>query len=335
MNKVSTALTEMLGIDYPIIVAPMFLVSNTTMIIEACKAGVTGAIPALNYRTDKEFRKALAEIKAATDKPFGINIITNKSNIRMKENLQSCLDYEVPYIITSLGSPEEVINAGKKQGMKVFCDVVDLAFAKKVEALGADAIIAVNNQAGGHAGKLTPEELLPLLAANCKIPVISAGAAGNGKTIKHMMDLGACGVSIGSIFIASNEAPVTDDYKNACVQFGAKDIVMTTKLSGTPCTVINTPFVQQIGTQQNWLERFLNSNKSLKKYAKLLTFYKGMKMLEQAAFSATYKTMWCAGPTIEYVKNVRPMKQIVNELTQELEQELAKNTTAVNSKTHV
>ena len=312
----------------------MFLVSNTTMIIEACKAGITGAIPALNYRTDAEFRKALAEIKAATDKPFGINIITNKSNIRMKENLQACLDYEVPYIITSLGSPEEVINAGKKQGMKVFCDVVDLAFAKKVEGLGADAVIAVNNQAGGHAGKLTPEQLIPMLATNCKIPVISAGAAGNGRTIKHMMDLGACGVSMGSIFIASNEAPVTEDYKNACVQYGAKDIVMTTKLSGTPCTVINTPFVQQIGTQQNWLERFLNSNKSLKKYAKLLTFYKGMKMLEKAAFSATYKTMWCAGPTIEYVKNIRPMQQIVNELTQELEQELAKNTTAVNSQTH-
>jgi len=216
----------------------------------------------------------------------------------------------------------------------VFCDVVDLAFAKKVEGLGADAVIAVNNQAGGHAGKLTPEQLIPMLATNCKIPVISAGAAGNGRTIKHMMDLGACGVSMGSIFIASNEAPVTEDYKNACVQYGAKDIVMTTKLSGTPCTVINTPFVQQIGTQQNWLERFLNSNKSLKKYAKLLTFYKGMKMLEKAAFSATYKTMWCAGPTIEYVKNIRPMQQIVNELTQELEQELAKNTTAVNSQTH-
>lgn len=319
MSKIDTALTRMLGIDYPIIAAPMFLVSNTAMTIEACKAGITAAIPALNYRTDIEFRKALAEIKAATDKPFGINIITNKSNIRMKENLQSCLDYEVPFIITSLGSPEEVIKAGKKQGMKVFCDVVDLAFAKKVEDMGADAIIAVNNQAGGHAGKLSPEEIIPMLASNCKIPVISAGAAGDGKSIKRMIDLGACGVSMGSIFIASNEAPVTQEYKNACVQYGAKDIVMTTKLSGTPCTVINTPYVQQIGTQQNWLERFLNSNKQLKKYAKMLTFYKGMKLLEKAAFSATYQTMWCAGPTIEFVKEIRPIKTIVEQLTKELE----------------
>ena len=97
---------------------------------------------------------------------------------------------------------------------------------------------------------------------------------------------------------------------------------MTTKLSGTPCTVINTPYVQQIGTEQNWLERMLNSNKKLKKYAKMLTFYKGMKMLEKAAFSATYQTMWCAGPTIEFVSEIKPISTIVSELTSGLKQEL-------------
>jgi nitronate monooxygenase len=325
MSKITTTLTEMLGIDYPIIMAPMFLVSNAKMVIEACNAGIAGSFPALNYRTDAELRKALAEIKAATNKPFGVNIITNKSNIRMKENLQSCLDFEVSFIITSLGSPEHVIKAAHKKGIKVFCDVVDLDYAKKVEQLGADALIAVNNEAGGHAGNLSPQELIPLLAKNCTIPVISAGGAGDGKSIKKMLDLGACGVSMGSIFIASDEAPVTHDYKQACVTYGAKDIVMTTKLSGTPCTVINTDYVKQIGTQQNWLERLLNSNKKLKKYAKMLTFYKGMKMLEKAAFSATYQTMWCAGPTIEFVNEVKPIKQIVEELASGLEKELNKS----------
>ncbi len=322
MSKIATPLTEMLGLEYPIIMAPMFLVSNAKMVIEACNAGIAGTFPALNYRTDAELRKALAEIKAATDKPFGVNIITNKSNIRMKENLQSCLDFEVPFIITSLGSPEEVINEAHKKGMKVFCDVVDLEYAQKVEQLGADAVIAVNNEAGGHAGKLSPEELIPLLVKNCKIPVISAGGAGNAEGIQKMLALGACGVSMGSIFIASHEAPVTQDYKQACVNYGAKDIVMTTKLSGTPCTVINTPYVQQIGTEQNWLERMLNSNKKLKKYAKMLTFYKGMKMLEKAAFSATYQTMWCAGPTIEFVNEIKPINTIVSELTSGLKQKL-------------
>jgi nitronate monooxygenase len=316
MNKIDTALTRMLGIDYPVIMAPMFLVSNAAMVAEACRAGITGAIPALNYRTDAEFRKALDELKA-TGKAYGINLITNKSNLRMKEQLDTCVEYKVPFIITSLGSPAEVIEAAHKNGMKVFCDVVDLEYALKVEAMGADAIIAVNNQAGGHKGNISPKDLLTLLTSKCKIPVISAGGVGNGAQMKEMMDYGACGISIGSPFIASNEAPVSNDYKMACVTYGAKDIVTTTKLSGTPCTVINTPYVKEIGTEQNWLEKLLNKNKKLKKWSKMLTFYKGMKMLEKAAFGATYQTMWCAGPSIEYVHGIRPVKEIAAQLINE------------------
>lgn len=318
-NKIDTELTRLLGIDYPIIMAPMFLVSNAAMTIAAIRAGITGAIPALNYRTDKEFRSALDEIRSATDGPFGINLIANKSNVRLKEQLKTCVEYKVDYIITSLGSPQKIIEACKPAGVKVFCDVVDEVYAKKVEELGADALIAVNNRAGGHAGPLPPEELIPLLKKNTSLPVISAGGVGNGIQLKHILNLGACGISMGSPFIATNEAGVTDDYKQACVDYGADDIVMTTKLSGTPCTVINTPYVQEIGTKQNWLERLLNSNKKLKKYAKMFTFYKGMKSLEKAAFGATYKTVWCAGPSIEYVKEVRPVEAIVKQLLEEYE----------------
>jgi nitronate monooxygenase len=298
----------------------MFLVSNAKMVIEACKAGITGAIPALNYRNDADFRKALDEIKAATDKAFGINLITNKSNLRFEEQLKTCVEYRVAYIITSLGSPQKTIDACKPLGIKVFADVIDLAYAKKVEAMGADAVIAVNNEAGGHAGRMKPRELITTLKQHCKIPVISAGGVGNGKQMKQMMDYGACGVSIGSPFIASVEAPVTEDYKMACVTHGAKDIVMTTKLSGTPCTVINTDYVKKIGTDQNWLEKFLNSNKKIKKWTKMITYYKGMKALEKAAFSATYQTMWCAGPSIEFVHAIRPVKEIANQLTSEYSQ---------------
>src|SRR5688572_10857574 len=109
MEKIETALTRMLNIKYPVIMAPMFLVSNTRMVIEAAKHGITGAIPALNYRTDKEFRAALEEIKNNGGGPFGINLIANKSNMRLDEQLRSCLDYQVDYIITSLGSPEKII----------------------------------------------------------------------------------------------------------------------------------------------------------------------------------------------------------------------------------
>jgi len=310
----SKSLTEILNIQYPVIMAPMFLVSNSKMLIAAGKSGISGAVPALNYRTDEEFRKAIAEIRKETTAPIGVNIIVNKSNPKAAQHLQTCVDLKIDYIITSLGSPEEVIKKCKPHGIKVFCDVVDLAYAKKVESLGADAVIAVNNKAGGHAGNLSPEELIPLLVKNCSIPVISAGGVGNNAELKKVLALGACGVSVGSLFIASEESDVSKEYKEACVNYGANDIVMSTKVSGTPCTVINTPYVQKIGTKQNWFERILSKNKRLKKWVKMLTFVKGMKSLEKSAFGATYKTVWCAGPSIENVTSIRPIHEIVKDL---------------------
>jgi nitronate monooxygenase len=307
-------LCKMLGIRYPIIMAPMFLVSNVKMVVEANKAGIAGAIPALNYRTTEELRQAIREIKASGPGAFGINLIVNKSNFLYKEQLQIICEEKVDFIITSLGSPEETIREAHKAGVKVFCDVTDVKYALKVESLGADALIAVNREAGGHAGNLSFRELVPALLKACKIPVISAGGVGDYASLNEMMALGIAGVSVGSIFIASEEAPVSEDYKQACVNFGAKDIVMTTKLSGSPCSVINTPYVQEIGTQQNWLERILNKNKRLKKWFKAFTFYRGMKRLQAAAFGATYKTVWCAGPSIEYVHEIRPVREIVQTL---------------------
>jgi nitronate monooxygenase len=294
--------------------APMFLVSNTDMVIEACKAGITGAIPALNYRTIEELRAAINELKQNCPGPFGINLIVNKSNFRYKEQLDVCCELGVDYIITSLGSPKETIEKAHAAGVKVFCDVTNLEYAKKVEALGCDAVIAVNKEAGGHAGKLSYKELIPLLKKNCAIPVISAGGVGDHQTLREILDLGADGVSVGSIFIATEEAPVSVQYKQAVVDYKADDIVMTTKLSGTPCTVINTPYVKEIGTKQNVLETVLNKNKKLKKWFKALTFIKGMKSLRKSAFSATYKTVWCAGPSIEYVHEILPVSEVVRKL---------------------
>lgn len=313
----SIPLDKLLGIDYPVIVAPMFLISNTKMIKAALANGVTAAFPALNYRTDAELRAAIAEIKSFTDKPFGVNLIVNKSNPKYKGQLETLLDLKVGFIITSLGNPFEVIEKCKPLGIKVFCDVVDLAYAKKVESQGADAVIAVNNRAGGHAGKLSPKELVTLLKENCSIPVISAGGIAHGKDLKEVMSWGAAGASIGTIFIACEEADISPEYKQAMIDYGEKDIVMTTKLSGSALTVINTPYVQQLGTKANWLERILNNNKTLKKYAKMIIAYRGMKQVENAAFGATYKTVWCAGPAIEHVHSIRPMAEIIKTLTKE------------------
>jgi len=309
----ATKLTQLLNIKHPIIQAPMFLVSNTTMVIEAMKSGIAGCIPALNYRTLEELRTAIQELKATKVEggSFGFNLIVNKSNLKYKGQLEVLCEEGVDFIITSLGSPEETINQAHKVGIKVFCDVTDLRFAQKIEGLGADAVIAVNNEAGGHRGNETPENLIKELVANCNIPVISAGGVGCKADIDKMIDYGAEAVSIGSPFIASIEAGVTDDYKQACVDYGAKDIVMTERISGTPCTVINTPYVQKIGTKQTWIESILNKNRKLKKWVKMIRFSMGMKATEKAAKKATYKTVWVAGPSIEYTKAILPVKTII------------------------
>ena len=320
-KEIKAALSEMLNIRYPIIIAPMFLVSNTKMIIAGVKAGATAAVPAMNYRTTDELREAIQEIKEKAGGPFGINLIVNKSNFTYKEQLAVICEEKVDFIITSLGSPEETINQAHKYGIKVFCDVTNLKFAKKVESLGADALIAVNKEAGGHAGNISIKDLVPELKKHSKIPVISAGGVGNGHEMRDVMNLGADGCSIGSIFIATDESDVSQEYKQACVDYGKNDIVMTSKLSGTPCTVIKTPYVEKIGTEQNWLENLLNKNRKIKKWFKAFTFIRGMKSLQKAAFSATYKTLWCAGPTIENVQSVRPIKAIIDQLVEEYHEE--------------
>lgn len=315
-NSINTPFTKLLGIDYPIIMAPMFLVSNTKMIMEALNNGITAAMPALNFRTDDAFRKAIVEIKQSTDKPFGVNLIVNKSNIRYKKQLDTCIDLKVDFIITSLGNPKEVIAKCKPAGIKVFCDVVDLKFALKVAGLGADAVIAVNSRAGGHAGNIEPEVLVPMLVEKLDIPVISAGGIAMGDQLKKTLELGAEAVSIGTLFIASNEAGVSDEYKNALVEYGAKDIIMTGNISGTPITVINTPYMQEQGNKQGIISKILIRNKRFKKYIKMFIMARGMKAIEKAANKPTYKTVWVAGPSIGDIHSIRPVKEIIEGLVE-------------------
>lgn len=310
-------LTEILNIKHPIIIAPMFLVSNTKMVIEGMKSGVAGCIPALNYRTLEELRSAIIELKNAkvAGGSFGFNLIVNKSNVKYKEQLRILCEEKVDFILTSLGSPEETINEAHKVGIKVFCDVTDLSFAKKVESLGGDALVAVNNLAGGHRGNISPEELIKQLNEGTSLPVISAGGVSKKSDIDKMLSYGAIGVSVGSPFIASTESGVSQEYKQACVDYGAKDIVMTERISGTPCSVINTPYVQKVGTKTTWLEQVLNKNKNLKKWVKMIRFYIGMKATEKAATEVTYKTVWVAGPSIEDTHAILPLAEIVKKLT--------------------
>ena len=307
-------LKQLLNISHPIIMAPMFLVSNTDMVISAMNSGIAGCIPALNYRTLEELQVALQTLKKAKSKggAFGFNLIVNKSNVKYKKQLDVICSEGCDFIITSLGNPKEVIERAHEKGILVFCDVTDLKFAKKVETLGADALIAVNNQAGGHRGDISPKELISLLKTHCNIPIISAGGVSNKTDLNHVLTYGASGVSIGSPFIASVESPVSDAYKQACVDYGKKDIVVTEKISGTPCTVINTPYVKKIGTNITPLERYLLKYRRLKKWVKLIRFVLGTLAVTKAAKQATYKTVWVAGPSIENTKSIESVKTIID-----------------------
>lgn len=307
-------LDKILGIKYPLILAPMFLVTNEKMVEAAIESGITAAIPAMNFRKPEQITDFIKRLKGKTYKPFGINIIANKSNTKLEEQLEAVL-YDPPaFIITSLGNPREIISRAHKKGVKVFCDITDLKFAKKVEQLGADAIIAVNNEAGGHSGTITKKDLLSSIISECKIPVINAGGVSNSDDLKQVLELGAAGASVGTLFIASQECDVSDEYKQALIDYGANDIVMTTKLSGVPSTVINTEYVKKSGTKPSFLEFLIKKNTFLKKVAKARIMRKGESKLEKAAFSATYKTFWCASKSVEHIHEIRSVKEIVDDL---------------------
>ena len=315
----NTWLTNTFEIKFPIILAPMFLVSNTKMIINASKAGIMGCIPSLNFRTPDDFENALIDLKNNCKGAYGNNLIVNQSNVYLKEHLLLLEKHPPSFVITSLGSPKETIRKLSNKGVRIICDVTDLNYAKKVESLGADAVIAVNSGAGGHRGNIPSSILIPLLKQHIKIPIIAAGGIGTGSGILSMISLGAEGCSIGSPFIPSEESLVTQEYKKAIINYGANDIVLTSKISGTPCTVINTPYQKKLGTELNIFEKLLIKNKQLKKYIKMLTYYKGMKVIEKAAFSATYKTIWCAGPSIEFSKEIQTIESIVSRFKKEYE----------------
>jgi nitronate monooxygenase len=316
-NHITTDFTKLMGIEVPIIAAPMFLVSNTDLVVEASEAGGIGTFPALNYRPIEKYNEALQEIRRRTQKPIGVNIIVNKSNTRQNDDLRVALNNGVNLFITSLGNPKTVIEEAHKNGAKVFCDVTNLDHALKVQDLGADGVIAVGSGAGGHAGPISPLVLVPWLKTRLQIPIIAAGGISHGSMITACLALGASGVSIGTRFIASKEAQVDESYKQAVVKSTPEDIVMTTRVSGTPAAVINTPYVQKLGTDLPFLFKLLKDNKMTKKYMVPLIHMMGMKSLEEAAVKPTWKTVWTAGQSVGLVDEILSVKEIYAQLLQQ------------------
>ena len=253
-----------------------------------------------------------------TNGNYGVNLIVQKTNPLYEEHLKICVDKKVPFYITSLGNPAQVIEKAHAYGAKVFCDVTNLEHAKKCFDVGCDGFIAVGQGAGGHAGPNPLQILIPALYRNFpQTPVIAAGGIASGEGILSMLALGAAGVSMGTRFIASVEASVNQEYKNAVVNAGMNDIVLTEKLSGTPCNIINTPFAKKIGYKQNWLERILSTNATTKKYFKMWVQISGMKKLEASIKPGNYQTLWCAGQSVELIEEITSCEVIIEQLKKE------------------
>lgn len=321
--QIETAFTKMMNIQYPIIGAPMFLVSNVEMVIAISESGGIGTFPSLNYRPVEKYKEALQQIKSRTKKPIGVNIIVNKSNLRAQDDLKIALDHGVELFITSLGSPREVIEQAHKNGARVLCDVINLEQALKVQDLGADGVIAVSSGAGGHAGPISPIVFVSWLQKKIKIPVIAAGGIANGETMASMMTLGASGVSIGTRFIASTEAQVDQNYKNAIVSSSPEDIVMTTRLSGTPAAVIRTDYIEKLGLDLPWYLKVLKNQPLTKKYIIPLIHFLGSKALEEAATGPSWKTVWSAGQSVGLIDDILSCQQIMENLVRDYEYSLA------------
>lgn len=306
----------------PIVMAPMFLVSNISMLKASIDAGIMGVFPSLNFRNDGELNEVLKELMQyksnKSQGSIGVNLIVQKSNILFEKHLAICVANKVPFYITSLGSPVKVIEEAHKYGAKVYCDVTNLVHAKKCYDLGCDGFIAVGQGAGGHAGNNPLQVLIPALHREFPtIPVIAAGGIATGEGLLSAMALGACAASIGTRFIASTEASVSNEYKSGIVNSEMDDIVLTEKISGTPCTIINTPYAKKIGYTQNWFEKLMSRNKRTKKYFKMLIQLKGMRLLKKSTLAGSYETLWCAGKSVSLIHDVKPIAEIVKQIEQE------------------
>ena len=231
------------NLSLPVIGSPLFIISNPKLVIEQCKAGVVGSMPALNARPAELLDEWLAEItetlaaynKANPDKPaapFAINQIVHKSNDRLEHDMQVCAKYKVPIIITSLGAREDVNQAVHAWGGVVLHDIINNKFAHKAIEKGADGLIAVAAGAGGHAGTKSPFALIQEIRQWVDGPLALSGSIASGGAVLAAQAMGADFGYIGSAFIATHEARASEAYKQAIVDGNSDDIVYSNLFTG-------------------------------------------------------------------------------------------------------
>ncbi len=283
MAKINTLLTDRLKIEYPIIGAPMFLISYEELTSAVSNAGALGSFPLPNYRDMDALKKAFTAIRQATDKPIGVNIHLS-GKFPWKEQLSLCLDSGVNFFITSLGDPGLIIEDVHKNGGMVFADVIRLDQGYKARDCGVDGLIAVGVGAGGHGGVIPTMILTPYLKEKVGLPVIAAGGIGSGEQMAAALALGACGVIVGTRLIATNEARAVQKYKDAVIDSGPDDIVCTNRITGN---------------RANWIAKSIEGVEA-----------------GPTLGSRKWLDIWSAGQSVAQVEEIKPAGAVIQEMVE-------------------
>lgn len=294
----------------PIIGAPLFIISNPKLVIEQCKAGVVGAMPALNARPAEQLDDWLAEItetlaaynKANPDNPaapFAINQIVHKSNDRLDHDMQVCAKYKVPIIITSLGARTDVNAAVHAWGGVVMHDIINNFFAKKAIEKGADGLIAVAAGAGGHAGVKSPFALIQEIREWFDGPVALSGSIASGGAVLAAQAMGADFAYIGSAFVATEEARAVEGYKQMIVDSSSDDIVYSNLFTGVHGNYLKGS-IKASGLDPDNLPE---SDPS--------------KMNFGGSGAKAWKDVWGCGQGIGAIKSVQPAAELIGRLKRE------------------
>ena len=300
-------------VPFPVIGSPLFIISNPKLVIAQCKAGIIGAMPALNARPASQLDEWLAEITealAAHDQahpdqpaaPFAINQIVHKSNARLMEDMALCVKYKVPVIITSLGAVEEVNQAAHSYGGVVMHDVINNRFARKAVEKGADGLIAVAAGAGGHAGTKSPFALVQEIRTWFDGPLALSGSIASGRSILAAQAMGADFAYIGSPFIATDEARASDAYKQCIVDSNSDDVVYTNLFTGVHGNYL-APSIRAAGLDPAHLPEADPS-----------------KMDFGGGAAKAWKDIWGCGQGIGTVDKVQPAAELVEQYKREYAQ---------------
>ncbi len=285
----------------PAIAAPMFLTSGTDLVCEACRAGIVGTFPALNARTTADFDRWMVDIGTrlstmSRPAPWGVNLIVHRTNPRLQADLDRVIAHRVPLVITSLGAVSEVVDAVKSYGGLVFHDVISRRHGEKAAAAGVDGIIAVAAGAGGHAGSLSPFALLGELRRVFAGTLVLAGAITTGGDILAARAMGADMVSVGSRFIATREATVTDAQKEMMRAASAADILYTPAISGVAANFMKPSIIANGLDPEN-----------LPAHGKL----------DLGSEARVWKTVWSAGQGVGRIDDVPSVSELCERLAEE------------------